>query len=319
MTTIRIADFFSGVGGIGKGFTQAHKNLSIVYSNDNDKYCKKTSDFNYCHKMTLEDISKIDENKLPDFDIFCGGFPCQPFSLAGNKKGFKDKRSNVFYDIVKILKCKKPICIFLENVKNLETHDKGKTFQIIKDELENIGYKLHYQVLNSCEYGNVPQNRERLYIVGFLSHSVSFSFPQKIKLTKKVSDCFEDNVDDKFYYNSDSAIYEKLAEEVTKENIVYQYRRYYVRENKSNLCPTLTANMGTGGHNVPIIKDIKGIRKLTPRECFNIQGFDNNFKIPSDVSCAQLYKQSGNSVSVPVIKRIAICIYEALMSIEAEE
>ena len=155
------------------------------------------------------------------------------------------------------------------------------------------------------EYGNVPQNRERIYIVGFKDpkRSEAFEFPEPIKLQKKIKDILETNVNEKYYYNG-KPLYEKLKNDVTEENEVYQWRRQYVRKNKKGVSPTLTANMGMGGHNVPIIFDGKGIRKLTPRECFRIQGFPDSYKLPN-IADSALYKQAGNSVSVPVLERIA--------------
>lgn len=313
MNPIRVADFFCGIGNIGRGFEEANKNYKVVYANDMDKYCKKTYDANSKEvKMTLKNITEIDEKELPDFDIFCGGFPCQPFSVAGKQKGFEDERANVFYDILRILRYKKPRCIFLENVKNLVNHMNGETFKIITSRLEKLGYKLHYKVLNSSEYGNIPHNRERIYIVGFLNDPRDFKFIDKIDLTVKLSEMFEKDVGEEYYYGESSNIYEKLVDSVEKVDTVYQYRRYYVRENKSNCCPTLTANMGTGGHNVPIILDSNGgIRKLTPKECFKLQGLED-FVIPGDVSNCQLYKQAGNSVTLPVIRRLAENIYDHL-------
>jgi DNA (cytosine-5)-methyltransferase 1 len=164
------------------------------------------------------------------------------------------------------------------------------------------------------EYGNLPQNRERVYIVGFLDKIAfnKFTFPSKIPLTKTIHDCLEEcEVDDKYYYN-DKPMYEKIKNEITKKDTVYQWRRQYVRENKNSVCPTLTANMGTGGHNVPLVLNGKGIRKLTPRECANFQGFPKDYKFPN-LADAHLYKQFGNSVSIPVIERIAQNMNLALM------
>ena len=314
MTELKIADFFCGVGGISRGFHQANKNYTTVFANDMDKYCKKTYDYNNINdvKVTLGDIKDLNIDDIPDFDIFCGGFPCQSFSIAGEQKGFEDKRGQVFFDIIKIIERKKPICIFLENVKNLISHDKGNTFKIIKDNLENLGYVLHYKILNSCKYGNVPQNRERIYIVGFLEYESDFEFPEPVDLKTNIKDCLESMPSDNLYYKKTDTVYKNIVDEINEDNVIYQYRRYYVRKNMSNVCPTLTANMGTGGHNVPILKDFKGIRKLSPRECFNFQGFTDTFLIPTDLSNAQLYKQAGNSVSVPVIKKIAEKIYQCL-------
>lgn len=206
-----------------------------------------------------------------------------------------------------------PRVIFLENVKNLQNHDKGKTFSIIKSCLEQNGYHVHYQIMNTCEYSDIPQNRERIYIVAFKEDEAykKFKFPDRTTHTKSTKELLESAVDKSFYY-SKSAIYEKLKLAMTNHDNIYQWRRVYVRENKSGVCPTLTANMGTGGHNVPLIIDHKDIRKLTPRECLRFQGFPNSFRIPEELPKSALYKQAGNSVSVPVIKAISSNIKDAL-------
>ncbi len=315
---IKFIDLFAGIGGIKIGFES--NDFQSVFSNDYDSYCKTTFDHNFSEifkpetELYLNDISKIASNFFPDFDVLTGGFPCQPFSIAGYRKGFNDNgRGNLFFEIVRILKDRKPRAFLLENVKNLKTHDKGNTLKLIHKELEDIGYHVKEKVLNSMEYGNVPQNRERIYIVGFLKKSQIdfFSFPKKLPLTKTIHDCLEKSeIDLKYYYNN-KPLYEKLKNEVINYNSVYQWRRKYVRENKSSVCPTLTANMGTGGHNVPIVLDEKGIRKLTPRECANFQGFPSEYMLPK-IADSQLYKQIGNSVTVPVISRIAKNIQEVL-------
>lgn len=317
MDTIKLVDFFCGVGGVRLGFEQASGNYQCVFSNDIDTNAIKTYETNFqSHKVESKSITDINAKDIPNFDIFLGGFPCQSFSVAGNLKGFDDARGNLFFDIIRILKEKQPKAFFLENVKNLSTHDKGNTIKRIKQELNDIGYTFKIKVLNTCEYGNLPQNRERVYLVGFLNpqHTKDFTFPHQIQRTRNVLDFLEENIPNKYYYTSNSVIYPKLVESVVKHintHQVYQYRRHYVRANCSNVCPTLTANMGGGGHNVPIIKDDKGIRKLTPRECFNLQGFPRNYKLPQ-ISDTQLYKQAGNSVSINVIKRLAISILQVL-------
>lgn len=311
---IKILDLFAGIGGIKIGFEKA--GFECVFSNDFDKDCKITYDLNFSgdqKSLVLGDISKISSNIIPDFNILTGGFPCQPFSIAGYRKGFTDgDRGNLFFEIIRVLKDKKPKAFLLENVKNLKTHDNGRTMKIVYSELQKLGYHVVDKVLNTMEFGNIPQNRERIYIVGFLDQEAfnNFSFPNKIPLTKTINDCLEKNIDEKYYYNGKS-LFAKLKKEVVKKNTVYQWRRQYVRENKNNVCPTLTANMGMGGHNVPIIIDSKGIRKLTPRECANFQGFPENFKLPN-IADSSLYKQFGNSVSIPVIERVAINIKKAL-------
>jgi len=303
----RTIDLFAGVGGIRLGFEKA--GFETVFANDFDEPCKSTYDSNFPRtKLVVEDIKKIGLNDLPEFDFLLAGFPCQAFSIAGHRQGFNDKkgRGNLFFEITRIIKARNPEGFLLENVKNLKSHDGGKTFRIIEETLKNLGYHLNIRVLNSMEYGNIPQNRERIYIVGFKnkSHADKFSFPEPIKLTKKVTDLLENNIPEKYYYNG-KPLYQKLKNFIKEFGKVYQWRRQYVRENKSGVCPTLTANMGMGGHNVPIIKDEKGIRKLTPLECFRIQGFPAEFALPKNLSDSALYKQAGNSVSVPVIEAVA--------------
>ncbi|MFA5026675.1 MAG: DNA cytosine methyltransferase [Candidatus Methylomirabilota bacterium] len=310
--TYKTLDLFAGIGGIRMGFERA--GFETVFANDFDPYCKPTYDLNSNGvKLTVADIQKLKTADLPSFDILLGGFPCQPFSIAGYRRGFLDTgRGDLFFTIVKILRDKKPQAVFLENVKNLKTHDNGRTFKIISDALEDLGYHVKVKVLNSMEYGNVPQNRERVYIVGFKSKKQydAFEFPEPVKLSKTVSDLLDDEVDKRYYYN-DHPLYKQLKEMMKSQGVVYQWRRVYVRENKSGVCPTLTANMGMGGHNVPLIRDKKGIRKLTPRECARLQGFPENYKLPN-LPDTKLYKQFGNSVTVSVIERVASQIRKAL-------
>jgi DNA (cytosine-5)-methyltransferase 1 len=304
---LKTIDLFAGVGGIRLGFEKA--GFETVFANDFDEPCKKTYDLNFKRsKLIVEDIKKIGIEDLPEFDFLLGGFPCQAFSIAGHRHGFKDEkgRGNLFFDIARIIKAKKPTGFLLENVKNLKGHDQGRTFRIIEETLEDLGYHVKAKVLNSMEYGNVPQNRERIYIVGFKEkkHFENFNFPKPKKLSVRVKDLLEKNVDQKYYYE-EKPLHERIKDDVVNENTVYQWRRKYVRENKKSVCPTLTANMGMGGHNVPIIKDKKGIRKLTPLECFRIQGFPKSFSLPKDLSDSALYKQAGNSVTVTVLEAIA--------------
>ncbi len=302
----RTLDLFAGVGGIRLGFENA--GFETVFANDFEKNCKPTYDLNFKKsKLIVEDIRKIGIDDLPEFDFLLGGFPCQAFSIAGYRKGFNDEkdRGNLFFDVARILEARNPAGFLLENVKNLKGHDGGKTFKIIIQTLEDLGYHVKTKVLNSMEYGNIPQNRERIYIVGFKNKNYTdkFEFPEPQKLKVKVADLLEKNVPEKYYYNS-KPLFVKLKGFVKEEGKVYQWRRQYVRENKKGVCPTLTANMGMGGHNVPIIKDKKGIRKLTPIECFRLQGFPKNFNLPALADSA-LYKQAGNSVTVTVLEAVA--------------
>ncbi|MFH1608945.1 MAG: DNA cytosine methyltransferase [Patescibacteria group bacterium] len=302
---VKTIDLFAGIGGVRLAFEKA--GFCTVFANDFEPKCANTYDLNFtAPKLTVEDIKKIKPKDLPNFDFLLGGFPCQPFSVAGKRKGMDDERGTLFFEIANILKERKPVGFFLENVKNLTGHNFGETFQIILNKLDVLGYDVKYAVLNSMEYGGIPQNRERVYIVGFLKETnliKKFTFPDALQLKKSIKDILENEVANLYYYN-DKPLFEKLKNFHFKINTIYQWRRKYVRENKSGVCPTLTANMGTGGHNVPIVIDKKGIRKLTPRECARIQGFPDNFKLPK-IADSYLYKQIGNSVSVPVVYRIA--------------
>ena len=313
---------FSGVGGIELGFQNS--GFDIIWSNEIDEKACKTNRLNFPYELTEGDIEKIQSKDIPNHDVLLAGFPCQAFSLAGYRKGFADERGNVFFQVARVLRDKRPNIVFLENVKNLVGHDKGNTFRVIIETLEAFGYHVKHKVLNAMEYGNVPQNRERIYIIGFQDKNVyeKFSFPNPIPLTKTIRDIIDYNskMDDKFYYTKEkSKFYDELKSKITNPNTLYQWRRVYVRENKSGVCPTLTANMGTGGHNVPLVLTDHGIRKLTPRECFSFQGFQSEFLLPDDVANSHLYKQAGNSVVVPVIKRIADNIQSALNDVSLQK
>jgi modification methylase bsp6I len=310
-----VSGFFAGVGGIEIGFRQA--GFDIVWSNEIDEKASKTFRKNHSNLLITDDIHNISSDSVPDTDIIVGGFPCQAFSVAGYRKGFEDERGEVFFQLARIISQKLPRVIFIENVKNLVGHDNGNTYKVIRETLESYGYHLKTMVLNACEYGNIPQNRERIYIIGFLNEEDFDNFKQisPINLTVKISDIVDYNakVDDKFYYTEQNcSFYNLLKEGVTNKDTVYQWRRKYIRENKSNLCPTLTANMGTGGHNVPIVLTKYGIRKLTPKECFMFQGYPESFVLPDDVAQSHLYKQAGNSVVIPVIYRLASEIRKSL-------
>ena len=322
------ASFFAGVGGIDKGFENAGI-FKTIYANEFDPFPVKTYEKNFDLKVDRRDIREVKASEIPDFQVMLAGFPCQAFSVAGYRKGFDDEkgRGTLFFELVRIFKEKKPEIIFLENVKNLVSHDNGNTFQVILQELQNEGYSVKFQVLNAMEYGNIPQNRERIYIVAFKNKKQykNFEFPLPIKLETKLSDVIDFNtkIDDRYYYTEGKYkgdIYEQLVEAMKDDNQdIYQWRRKYVRKNKSGVVPTLTANQGEGGHNVCLIKTKNGIRKMTPHECFNVQGFPKDFVLPEEMSDAKLYKQAGNSVCVSVIQRIAENIKEAVEETEKKE
>ena len=321
MDKIKTIDLFAGIGGIRKGFELTGK-FSTVFANDMDKNAKFTYDLNFDGtKLTLGDIRKmgVASGEIPQFDMLLGGFPCQPFSVAGLKKGFDDPkgRGTLIDDIVRILEEAKeaygqPKGFLLENVKNLVDLHGGAVYEVIKGKLEAIGYHVDYRVYNSLYFG-IPQSRQRVYIVGFKDKEVMdrFEWPTPGEQSKrKVKDILESIVEAKHYYNN-KPLYERIKDDVTNPDYVYLYRRNHVREHKTGYSPTLVASMGQGGHNVPIIKDSKGLRKLTPRECARIQGYDD-LKIPLDIAEIQVYKQIGNSVSVPVMHALARKIALAL-------
>jgi DNA (cytosine-5)-methyltransferase 1 len=310
--------FFAGVGGIELGFEQTGK-LRIVYANEFDKNARKTYALNNPDiPLDGRSIHEVKTNEIPNCDVMMGGFPCQAFSIAGYRKGFADDRGDLFFEMLRMVNAKKPRVVFVENVKNLVNHDKGNTFKVIKEALTENGYYIKWKVLNGKDYGNVPQNRERIYVVAFKYKSDydKFVFPEPVKLTKTLHDVidFHGKKDDKYYYRQGKQpFYDKLVPEITSQDTLYQWRRQYVRANKSNVSPTLTANMGTGGHNVPLLLTDSGeIRKLTPHETFNVQGYPFDFKLPDDTANGQLYKQAGNSVVVPVIHRIAENIMDVI-------
>lgn len=314
MHSITASSFFAGIGGTCLGFKQA--GVNVIWANEYDKYACETYRNNITNtKLIQEDIKKLNIDDIPKTDILIAGFPCQAFSIAGKKGGFQDERGKLFFNLLDIIMSKKNEVVFLENVKNLETHNGGETLKTILNSLKNAGYYVKYKVLNTMEYSNIPQNRERIYIVGFLKkeNCNKFTFPRKVKLTREIKDLvnLSEKKEDIFYYGRYS-IYDEIKGEITKQDTIYQWRRKYVRENKSKVCPTLTANMGTGGHNVPLVLDNYDIRKLTPDECLAFQGFPPNFKFPKIISNAEAYKQAGNSVSVPVIKKIAKNIISAI-------
>lgn len=308
MTNLKFVDLFCGTGAFSHVLEK--KGNKCIFANDMVKESESIYNLNHTgdNVFNLNDLNDIDTKDIPPHDLLCGGFPCQPFSIAGEKKGFQDERANVFWKIIDILKYHKPSIVILENVKNLISHNKGNTFKTIIDNLKLLNYNIKYKVLDTSKITKIPQHRERIYIVGFLDKKEydKFDFDFEEEENVSIFSLLESDIEDKYYYTNRLKVYDEVKKNVTKDistNTVYQYRRYYVRENKSNCCPTLTANMGGGGHNVPLIKDNKGIRKLTPRECFNLQGFPNDYKLP-ELSDTKLYKLAGNAVSIPVVELI---------------
>lgn len=306
-------DLFAGIGGIRAGFEKAGCNC--IWSNDINKESAKTYMENFgTEDFVLGDLKKINSSEIPDFDILCGGFPCQPFSIAGVSKkislnkphGFEDEtQGTLFYEIVRILKEKRPAAFFLENVKNLERHDKGKTFEIIISALESLGYSVYFKVINAKLL--VPQNRERIFMVGFKDKTLDFDFPEITDLKPKVKDILE----------------KKVPEKYTLTDHLWEYLQNYAKKHRekgngfgfgmANLdghSRTLSARYYKDGSEILIPQEGKNPRRLTPRECARLQGFPDTFKIP--VSDMQAYKQFGNAVAAPLIEILAKKVVKTL-------
>lgn len=302
---LKLGSLYSGVGGVELGFHMS--GFKTVWSNEWDKNSCITYRENFNHTLIEGDIWDIDEKKLKPIDVLTAGFPCQAFSVAGYRKGFNEKRGQHFFRILDFIDFHNPPILFLENVKNLKGHDSGNTFKTIKNLLEQRDYKFYFKVINTKDLTPVPQNRERIYIVCFKNQYIGdneFEFPNVKSIKSPIKDYLDKDYQDFQIYDERFKHYDLLKNTINSTKTIYQWRRKYVRENKSETCPTLTANMGTGGHNVPLIKQGNIIRKLSPRECFRLQGYPENYKLPK-IANSHLYKQCGNSVSVPVIKLIA--------------
>lgn len=328
---LRFIDLFAGIGGIRLGFENAFKeNSETVFVSEWDSYAQKTYLANFPEPKTIAgDITKIDEKEIPSFDICLAGFPCQAFSMAGQRKGFDDNykgicRGTLFLDVARICEYHKPKVIFCENVKGLVIHDKGRTFKIIKLTFEQLGYNVFSQILNSKDFG-VPQNRERIYIVAFRKDLgiENFSFPSATDSSKKIRDIIEENPVSAKYYLSTTYIQTLIRHKAKHEALGHGFG-YEIRSLDGTAGAIVCGGMGRE-RNLIIDKRQKdltpvthikgtvntdGIRKMTPREWARLQGFPDSFKLI--LADTHLYKQFGNSVTVPVIQAIAQKIKEAL-------
>ena len=307
-----VCSLFSGIGGIDLGFQQA--GFDIVWANEIDCAACKTYRHNFENATLVEgDIHKISADSIPEFEVLTAGFPCQPFSIAGLQKGFKDRDGNHFFEITRIIDAKRPKVVFLENVPNLMEHDNGKTFLVIYNGLAQFGYSVYYRVLASNEYGNLPQIRKRIYIVAVRDDIADrvFVYPEQLPLTLQSSDIIKrSEKQHEIYYYTEPEMYQHLASHMNDRKAIYRLTDTEVRWTKNMMCPTLTANMGTHKDRVHVVWDDFGIRKLTLRECLDFQGFPKEFYFPNSITINDAYKQIGNTVSVPVIKRIAEKIKE---------
>mgnify|MGYP002517425310 FL=1 len=310
-----VCSLFSGIGGIDLGFIQA--GFDIVWANEMDAAACRTYRHNFPNANLIEgDIKRIATSDIPDCDVLTAGFPCQPFSIAGLQKGFKDRDGNLFFEITRIIDAKRPKVVFLENVPNLMEHDDGKTFLVIFNGLAQFGYTVYYRVLASNDYGNLPQIRKRIYIVA-IREDISnrlYQYPEPIELTLKSSDIINRSVKQHdIYYYSEGKMYDRLVAHMKDRKAIYRITDTEVRWTKNQMCPTLTANMGTHKDRVHVVWDDYGIRKMTLRECLDFQGFPKEFYFPNTITIDDAYKQIGNTVSVPVIARLATKIKEMLM------
>ncbi len=298
----KIIDLFAGIGGIRLGFEKASKNnIECVFTSEWNKYAAQTYLANYLNETVFGDITQIDEKLIPAHDILLAGFPCQPFSQAGLKKGFSDTRGTLFFDIERILIEKQPQAFLLENVKQLKGHDKGNTLRVIIEHLKAIGYEnVQYEVLKARDFG-LPQNRERIYIVGFLDKNIQFEFPKPTREPVKVGDILEQNVDEKY------TISDKLWEGHQRRKIANKEKGkgfgFGIVNENSDYTNTISARYYKDGSEILVEQIGKNPRKLTPREAARLQGFPDSFKIP--VSDNQAYQQFGNSVAVNVIEKVA--------------
>jgi len=307
MTKFTFIDLFAGIGGFH--LTLADFGGLCVFSSEWDKNSQKVYLQNF-GEIPQGDITKIDEKEIPPHDVLCAGFPCQAFSISGKQNGFKDTRGTLFFDIARIAKYHKPKVLFLENVKNLIRHNNGKTIEVIKKSLDELGYRYFVELLKSSDYG-IPQARERVYIVAFRKDLIikSFSFPKPIKKIKVIKEILEKNpVGEEFYIKrKDIKIYKKEDQVTNPRNPLQigtinkggQGERIY----SINAAGITLSAYGGGAASKTGAYLINGkIRKLTPRECARLQGFPENFILPKQKNIA--YKQFGDSVSVPVLKMI---------------
>ena len=329
----KAVDLFAGIGGIRLGFDQAFgSEIETVFISEWDKKAVETYKANFNDNIDIAgDITTVYESEIPRHDILLAGFPCQAFSLAGRRKGFEDARGTLFFDVARIIQAHKPRVVFCENVKNLLRHDRGRTFAVIQNILHDLGYKVFFEVLNSKNFG-VPQNRERIYIVAFRNDvaPVNFKFPQKTDDTKVIRDIVEEKEVSSKYYLSTTYL-ESLKKHKERHISKGNGFGYEIRSSDSVAGAIVCGGMGRE-RNLIIDKrlsdftpltHIKGevnrefIRKMTPREWARLQGFPNDFKFV--VADTHLYKQFGNSVTVPVIRAIAEEIKKCLHQEKIEE
>ena len=316
-----VGSLFAGMGAFCKAFRD--EGFEIAWANENDQFAVQTYRENFpetkLYAQSIEELSVV-VDRLSPVDVMTAGFPCQPFSVAGSKQGFADRRGRLFFEIIRILNelgPQRPRILLLENVRPLLTHDAGRSFVRVVQDIQRAGYWFlppsNYAILDTRVHTDIPQQRERLYMAALSwDHfdTNDFRFPAAINDTRDVREFLNlrQRADEWCYFQPDSQYGVLFVEAMAKGNPdrVYHLRRHYVREIKRNMVPTLTANMGDGGHNVPVIRDEWGIRKLTVQECLRLQGIENgDIVFPSALSRTQQYKQVGNAVTVPLVRKLA--------------
>lgn len=307
MNPPKAVSLFAGIGGICMGFKQA--GFQIVWANEKDPAACRTYRYNFGNDYLVEgDIRKIDKSSIPSADILIAGFPCQSFSVGGKAKGFSDPRGQLFFEVINVASVLKPPVIFLENVENLMDHDEGHTFQVIYTSLVELGYIVRYCPMATHEYAGIPQTRRRIYIVAFLEYNqnAAFHFPEPIPLKTTVMRWINphEQCPAVYYYNGDTEFDQYIRSNVTDTRYLYRVFNGTVRKLTNGKCPTLTASM-CSPRNAAVLRDDYGVRRLTLRECLRFQGFPEEFYFPNSITLADAYRQIGNSVSVPVVRRIA--------------
>lgn len=316
MNKPRVVDLFAGIGGIRLGFENASKHgIECVFTSEWDKFSVETYQANFGKSSIHGDITQVSLEDIPEHDILLAGFPCQPFSQAGLKKGFADTRGTLFFDIERILKDKQPKALLLENVKQLRGHDKGKTLETILGHLKKIGYEnLQYQVLKARDFG-LPQNRERIYIVGFLDNDIMFNFPNPTFEKTKVGNILEPTVNEKYTLSDKLWAGHQRRKKANKLN--GKGFGYSIVNAESEYTNTISARYYKDGSEILIKQPNKNPRKLTPREAARLQGFPETFKIV--VSDTQAYRQFGNSVAINVVEHVASEMLQCLTRKDAQQ
>jgi DNA (cytosine-5)-methyltransferase 1 len=291
-------DLFAGIGGIRIPFDELGGNC--VFSSEWDRECQDMYEANFGHRPA-GDITNITPKDIPDHDILCGGFPCQAFSIIGSGKGFQDTRGTLFFNIAQILEVKRPRAFLLENVKQLKSHDKGKTYQIIEKTLQNLGYAVSTKVLNALDFG-LPQKRERTIIVGFRD-DVNFEFPSPLEVRANLHDFLDkENNDDKSLAASDYIIKKRLdrLKKDLKDEPFYPSMWHENKSGNISILPYSVALRAGASHNYLLVN---GTRRLSPRELLRFQGFPESFKLVGKPTAIR--KQAGNSVPVPLIRAVS--------------